>query len=130
MIKYLSSSLVDFPGPANQTRCFVHTVNLIAKSILKPFDVRKTEDVQAFNEVAHALSDSARGHEQVASDDKQPEDEDEDEGEGEDDDDNELNTSLDPIRSMLLKVGFFLRVIDPNPKLTNIERSYGKSPSH
>ena len=115
MIKYLSSSLVDFPGPANQTRCFVHTVNLIAKSILKPFDVRKMEDVQAFNEVAHALSDSARGHEQVASDDKQPEDEededdedeDEDEGEGEDDDNNELNTSLDPIRSMLLKVGFF-----------------------
>ena len=116
MIKYLSNSLVDFPGPANQTRCFVRTVNLIAKSILKPFDVQKTKDVQAFNEVAHALSESAGGHEQVASDDKQPEDEededgdedeDEDEDEGEDNDNNELNTSLDPIRSMLLKVGFF-----------------------
>jgi len=38
MIKYLGDTLDNFPGPANQTWCFAHTVNLIAKSILKPFD--------------------------------------------------------------------------------------------
>ena len=31
MIQYLGNTLDEFPGPANQTRCFVHTVNLIAK---------------------------------------------------------------------------------------------------
>ena len=38
MIKYLGDTLDDFPGPANQTQCFAHTMNLITKSILKPFD--------------------------------------------------------------------------------------------
>jgi hypothetical protein len=45
MIKHLSNMLDDFPGPANQTRCFMHMVNLIAKSILKPFDIQKNKDV-------------------------------------------------------------------------------------
>ncbi|KAI0749007.1 hypothetical protein BC629DRAFT_1242050, partial [Irpex lacteus] len=34
--------LIDgFDGSANRTRCFAHIANLIAKAILKPFDVGK-----------------------------------------------------------------------------------------
>ena len=130
MIQYLSNSLPDFPGPANQTWCFVHTVNLIAKSILKPFNLRKTKDIQAFNNVAHALAESAEEHDAEESTegimgDGEKESEDEDEGE-----DNEADASLEPIRSMLLKV--CLRFHDPNRKeLTNVElfkQSYGNLP--
>ena len=115
MIKYLGNALDEFPGPANQTWCFVHTVNLIARSILKPFKEPKKKDVQAFNKVAKALSNSAEG---VAGDnlDKQPEVK---EGHYGDDNkvnvndnnntiDNKLNTSLEPIRAMLQKVCLYL----------------------
>lgn len=41
MIECLEELLDDFPGPANQTRCFLHVVNLVVKSILKQFDLPK-----------------------------------------------------------------------------------------
>ena len=105
MIQYLSDSLDEFPRPANQTQCFVHTVNLIAKSILKPFDAQKEKDIQSFNDVAQALADSAEGTDSDDEDLEKEDDSDEDEDEGEEDNvNNELNTSLRPIRSMLLKV--------------------------
>ena len=119
MIKYLGDAIDEFPGPANQARCFVHTINLIAKSILKPFEVQKKKDVLAFNGAAQALSHMAEGH-QVSGDDSddQPEDEggypgddnndaiDVDGNANGDDDsiDGELSASLEPIRSMLRKV--------------------------
>ena len=119
MIQYIGDSLDNFPGPANQTWCFVHTINLIAKSILKPFDTWKTKDLQAFDDVTDALCDLAEGHnlEQVAGDDeKDKEDKEEEEEEEEYEDknkDNELSTGLEPIWLMLLKV--CLCSIDPNP---------------
>jgi hypothetical protein len=58
MIRHLGETLDEFPGLANQTRCFVHTVNLIAKSILSPFDAWKMKDRSEFNDVAQALADS------------------------------------------------------------------------
>lgn len=100
MIRYLGNTLHDFPGPANQTRCFVHTINLVAKAILKPFDVRKGKDIRALDD---ALADLAEEHEQTTGDD----DEKEDKGDDEDDDDeggSEDNAGLEPIRLMLLKV--------------------------
>src|SRR5579864_6206543 len=105
MIQYLGDVLDEFPGPANQTQCFVHTVNLIAKSILKPFDIRKMKDIREFNDVAQALADLA-------------EDQDlEDEEEGIEDEDEEFDASpqVGPIRLMLLKV--CLDLIDDPPKL-------------
>jgi len=104
MIKYLGNTLDEFPGPANQTWCFVHTINLIARSILKPFEEPKKKDVQAFNDMAKFLSNSAEGA--AGNDlDKQPVDK---EGHHGDDNnntiDNELNASLKPIRAMLQKV--------------------------
>ena len=126
MIQYLSGTLDEFPGPANQTRCFVHTINLIAKSILKPFDIRKMKNIREFNDVAHALADSAEGRdpdecaEQATGNDGEEDKEEEEEGEDDD-------TSLGPIRSMLLKV--CLRFID-TLNLADEYRSYGKFRSH
>ena len=39
MIDELANLLPNFPGPANQTRCFLHVLNLVVKSILHQFDV-------------------------------------------------------------------------------------------
>ena len=39
MIKELTHLVDDFPGAANQTRCFAHILNLIVKSILRQFDL-------------------------------------------------------------------------------------------
>jgi hypothetical protein len=38
MIEELANLLDDFPGPANQTRCFTHVLNLVVKSIIRQFD--------------------------------------------------------------------------------------------
>ncbi len=118
MIQYLGNTLDEFPGAANQTRCFAHTVNLIAKAILKPFDARKAKDIQLFNDVAHALADLAEGHDSDAhtTGDDDKEDEEDKEGNHEDEEeDNETKSSLEPIGSMLLKVRSHF--IDHNHKL-------------
>jgi hypothetical protein len=39
MVESLEGLINDFPGTANQTRCFLHTLNLVVKSILKQFDL-------------------------------------------------------------------------------------------
>jgi len=45
MIEHLATLIENFPGMANQTRCFSHILNLVAKSILRQFDVsKKTAD--------------------------------------------------------------------------------------
>lgn len=43
MIDSLSDLVPAFAGPTNQTRCFLHVVNLIAKSLLRQFDTAKTD---------------------------------------------------------------------------------------
>jgi len=46
MIAELARCLPDFPGPANQTRCFAHIINLVARSLLRQFETtpKKTND--------------------------------------------------------------------------------------
>ena len=41
MVEHLSTLTDDFPGAANQTRCFNHIFNLAAKSVLWQFDSPK-----------------------------------------------------------------------------------------
>ena len=41
MVEHLATLVDYFPGAANQTRCFSHILNLVAKSILCQFDVPK-----------------------------------------------------------------------------------------
>jgi ABC-type Zn2+ transport system substrate-binding protein/surface adhesin len=106
MIQYLGHAIDEFPGPSNQTRCFAHTVNLIAKSILKPFEARKMKDIQEFNDVVQGLADTSKEDnimEEDGEDEDDHEDEDEDK-EGEDEGEDKFDMSLGPIKSMLLKV--------------------------
>jgi len=115
MIRYLGKTLDTFPGAANQTRCFVHTVNLITKSILKLFDTQKAKDNQVFNDVAQAITEGNEGTEQAMGDDNagsgknKKAEEEKDKGVDEPDKplDNEVAMSLGPIRSMLEKVCLF-----------------------
>jgi hypothetical protein len=41
MVDELRERVEAFPGPSNQVRCFLHTVNLTAKSTIQVFDVPK-----------------------------------------------------------------------------------------
>ena len=55
MIRELAKRLDLFPGPDNQTRCFTHVLNLIAKSIIRQFDVPKSQHNQALDDRIHEL---------------------------------------------------------------------------
>jgi hypothetical protein len=43
MVEELANLLDDFPGPANQTWCFLHILNLVVKSIIQQFDLPKSK---------------------------------------------------------------------------------------
>jgi hypothetical protein len=43
MVEELAELIDDFPGAANQTRCFLHILNLVVKSIIKQFDLPKSK---------------------------------------------------------------------------------------
>ena len=44
MIEHLAVLLDTFPGPPNQTRCFTHILNLVAKSVLRQFEAPKKKN--------------------------------------------------------------------------------------
>jgi hypothetical protein len=126
MVKHLATLVENFPGPANQTRCFTHILNLVAKSILRQFNVAKkaTGASTDLNEASDALASLAlelEDHDSASpgGDDEECDDDDE-EGNDEDGDDvaglgdgrdgmledevAELEESLVPVRLMLVKV--------------------------
>ena len=43
MVEELDLLIDYFPGPANQTWCFLHILNLVVKSIIRQFDLPKTK---------------------------------------------------------------------------------------
>jgi hypothetical protein len=118
MIEHLATLVEQFPGVANQTRCFVHILNLVAKSILCQFDTPKKtsdDDLPGLNHVLEALAALTQELEDSVAQ------VDDDIGEGDEIDDNEdglgherdgmspeevaeLDESLAPIRLMLTKV--------------------------
>ena len=118
MIQHLSKVLLDFPRAANQMQCFVHTINLCAKSILKHFDLPKKDDNDALDHAVNALADltdnldhdAGRGREKGKSDKEVINDQEYSEAwasicDGlEDDQLQELDLSVQPARSMLAKV--------------------------
>ena len=61
MVDKLSTLLRDFPGEANRTRCFLHIVNLIAKQLLKQFDVPQKDANSALDEAEQQLLELAVG---------------------------------------------------------------------
>ena len=59
MIKELTNLIDNFPGPANQTQCFLHILNLVVKSIIQQFDIptskKDTEDNDGMDEATNEL---------------------------------------------------------------------------
>jgi hypothetical protein len=55
MIAELAELLENFPGPANQTRCFMHVINLVVKSIIRQFDLPTSKGDRNVNEATKEL---------------------------------------------------------------------------
>ena len=126
MVEHLATLIEHFPGAANQTCCFMHILNLVAKSILCQFDVTKKttgNESMDFDDAATALAGLAQEleddmptlTEDVAEElpDEIVDDEigdDNDDGLGDERDGmskrevNDLDASLVPIQLMLTKV--------------------------
>ena len=131
MVEHLSTLLENFPGAANQTRCFAHILNLVAKSVLRQFEDRKTrkasDDPEDVDDAKKALSALARElevedntdiNEELAELEEGEEDSEEENEDRDDDEDGlgdkregmskeevaELEETVVPIRLMLTKV--------------------------
>ncbi len=59
MISELAKVLTDFSGQANQTRCFTHIINLVAKSLIKLFEVKKKSQYDVLTDAEHNLQQLA-----------------------------------------------------------------------
>ena len=120
MIERLAELIDNFPGSANQTRCFTHILNLVAKSVLRQFEAPKAKGVDSINDAIKelaAVSDELKDEgDEVAVDEQADEDGD---NEGDNDNDDglpeeregmsqeqlaELEASVQPIRRVLTKV--------------------------
>ena len=56
MIDHLATLVDTFPGAANQTRCFTHILNLIAKSVLCQFEAPKVKGDDVLDDAAKELA--------------------------------------------------------------------------
>lgn len=59
MIETLGVNVAAFEGAIGHVRCFAHVVNLVAKSMLRQFDVPKARAAQEINEEDRALYELA-----------------------------------------------------------------------
>ncbi len=55
IITELVKILPGFPGQANQTHCFTHIINLVAKSLMKLFEVKKKSEEEILTKVEQNL---------------------------------------------------------------------------
>jgi hypothetical protein len=125
MVEHLAALIETFPGAPNQTRCFAHILNLVAKSVLRQFEGPKKGKVA--DDAAKELADVV---DEMDVDKDKEEDSDSgsneggnecDDGDDDDDDDDEdglqegvdemsmeemssLKESVKPIRLVLTKV--------------------------
>jgi len=56
MIEHLATLIETFPSTANQTRCFTHILNLIAKSILHQFEAPKSKGHDVLDDTVRELA--------------------------------------------------------------------------
>ena len=61
MIDELADLLENFLGPSNCTRCFLHIINLVAKTLLKQFDLPKKAAEDALDDAEKELLDLSDG---------------------------------------------------------------------
>ena len=119
MIDELRLLIDAFPGASNQTRCFLHIINLVAKSVLRQFEPPNAKDKNLLSEVAKELAALAEDLEE-SMDDHNGEDDDLDELEDDDEDGErdehegmsneeiaELEESVQPVRLVLAKASLF-----------------------
>jgi len=115
MIEELADLLDDFPGAANQTRCFLHILNLVVKSIIKQFDLPKAQADGIIDEATKellALAGDIDLEEEQTRDDGKDDEDDNDNEEGWVDErqsmaeweKDELDESVQPVRLLLTKV--------------------------
>ena len=56
MIDHLATLVDTFPGAANQTRCFTHILNLVAKSVIRQFEAPKAKGGNVLDDAARELA--------------------------------------------------------------------------
>lgn len=126
MVAELAELLETFPGGANRTRCFTHILNLIARSMIRQFDLPKSQADAALDATDQELADLAEelNGEEVDDRDLEVEDDTEDDDvEGwvdeyeqmTEEDREDLDESIRPVKLVLAKVSLG---IDLSVKLT------------
>jgi hypothetical protein len=117
MIIKLMDLIRNFPGEANRTRCFAHIINLVAKSLLRQFDVPNKKADSALDEAEKILLELAEGidlEEMQMRMEVQVDGEDDDDIDGlvdevaklSDDEQERLSESIRPVKLALVKVRF------------------------
>jgi hypothetical protein len=114
MIAELAKLVEDFPGEANQIRCFLHVLNLVVKSVIRQFDLPKEKADAILNDAKVELRELAGNLEleEMISQQENGTDDDDDSAEGWVDERREmtemeveeLDVSVGPLRLMLTKV--------------------------
>lgn len=124
MIRRLKEFIDEFKGQECQTRCFTHILNLIAKSIIRQFDIPKARTNRVFDEATTALMVLAGDidvEEQEMAQSRDDSDNDNDENTEDWVDERVdmtteqlamLNKSVQPVRLMLIKVRAELYTLD------------------
>ena len=96
MVTELNNLLTMFSA-SNCTRCFVHILNLIAKSLLKQFDVKlkagDTDDLNNDDASLLALAEDIETEELTAAQEK-------DDGDGEAEEDNQVDDWVDEVEAL------------------------------
>ena len=57
MVEELAMCVTEFPGQANRTHCFAHIINLVAKSLLKQFDLPENKAGSAVSATQEELQE-------------------------------------------------------------------------
>ena len=119
MIEHLATIIETFPSTANQTRCFAHILNLVAKCVLRQFEALKKGKAVNDKELAAVVDEINGDKDEVLSDDEGDDecedvddevvDDDEDglldeEGELSEEELTSLKESIKPMRLVLTKV--------------------------
>jgi hypothetical protein len=118
MMTALAENVAHFGGDTARTRCFLHIVNLVAKSLLKQFDVPKNEALAFVGTAEEELQEITQGLEAEDADtitengagDPDADDTDnldgwvDEVGELSDEESNMLQDDICPIKFVLVKV--------------------------
>ena len=118
LIEKLADIVEEFPGQANQTRCFNHVISLVARSIVKVFDApqkkgdRNAEGLSMEEELLLKLAKGIEQEELVTREMLGPDEDLDDNLDGwvdevellTDEEKAELEVSIVPVRLLIVKV--------------------------